>query len=68
MDIFQTTTPTDITIPQGGGTEVLPGSKDTATLDEKQNLSTTTSSTGTNNTLLYIAAGFLAYYLFFKKK
>ena len=66
MDIFQPNLPTDVNIPQGDGTEVLPGSKDTATLDEKQQL--TTSSTAKNNTLLYIAAGFIAYYIFFKKK
>lgn len=67
MDIFQPNLPTDSTIPTDSATSTLPGSgKDTSTLDEKQQL--TTSSASKDNTMLYIAAGILAYFLFFKKK
>ena len=67
MDIFQTQLPTDSTIPTSGATSTLPGAgSNTSTLDEKQQL--TTSSASKDNTMLYIAAGILAYFLFFKKK
>lgn len=69
MDIFQPNLPTDASIPNDGSTEALPGSgKDTSTLNDKQTLSTATDSAGKDNTLLYIAAGILAYFLFIKKR
>lgn len=69
MDIFQTNLPTDTSIPNDGATEVLPGSgANTSTLNDKQTLSTATDSAGKDNTMLYIAAGILAYFLFFKKR
>lgn len=68
MDIFQTNLPTDSTIPTDSATSTLPGSgSNTSTLNDKQTLSTPTSSASKDNTMLYIAAGILAYFLFFKK-
>lgn len=67
MNILETQLPTDSTIPSTDATSTLPGAP-TSTLNDKQNLSTATDSAGKDNTLLYIAAGFLAYFLFFKKR